>query len=262
MKANIAIVILIFLALLLGVALLHVQSTAKNEKHQDMARISDLTTNLEDKVVKLDEQKKVNDQLVSNLAAKIEEVGSFSNKLVATAGELTKTQADAKAAAAAAAAEIAKRDQSIVKLEGERDELDRKMIALNGTLATLNTKIGDTERKLAASEGDREFLLKELKRLQAEKADVEKKFNDLVVLRAQVNKLKDELSAARRLDWFRRGLYGDQPKGGQLMVQGVANNPAASSSTTNSGLNVELRTDGSVRVSNGPTNSTIRVTPK
>jgi len=61
----------------------------------------------------------------------------------------------------------------------------------------------DTERKLAASEGDREFLLAELKRLQAEKVDLERQFNDLALLRDQIRKLKDELSIASRLEWIR-----------------------------------------------------------
>ena len=37
-------------------------------------------------------------------------------------------------------------------------------------------------------------ILVELKRLMAEKAELERQFNDLAVLRAQVSKLKEELS--------------------------------------------------------------------
>lgn len=263
MKANIAIVILIFLALLLGVALLHVQSKAKNEKHQDTVVILKLSNDVVETTGKLDEQKKVNEQLTTNLLVKTEEANLLSTSLVNTSnkltGELQKTQAEAKAAAEAAAAELAKRDSKIRQLESERDDLDKKMVALNLNINSLSTKISDTERKLTASEGDREFLLKELKRLQTEKSELEKKFTDLVVLRSQVNKLKDELTAARRLDWFRRGLYGDQIKGAELMMRGTSNNPAVSTTKGGTSMNVDVRTDGTVTVTKGATNAPVTI---
>jgi len=78
---------------------------------------------------------------------------------------------------------------------------------LNAAITNLNTQILETQRKLTASEGDKAFLEKELKRLMGEKAELERQFNDLKVLRAQVAKLKEELTIARRLDWIRRGLF-------------------------------------------------------
>ncbi len=261
MKASIAIIVLIFVALLLGVALLHTQSKAKNEKNQDTVRIVRLSNDLVQAEGKLDEQRKVNEQLVNNLAAKIDEVNAFSNKLSITSNQLQQTVSDAKAAAMAAAEEIAKRDQKITQLETERDDLDKKMIGLNANLSSLTSKMSETERKLAASEGDREFLLKELRRLQTEKADLERRFNDLVVLRAQVNKLKDELTAAKRLDWFRRGLYGDTPKGATLLMDkrpvmtGSGRMPG-SAPATNAPTNVEIRSGGGSRIVNPPAGAT------
>src|SRR5437868_6465012 len=82
--------------------------------------------------------------------------------------------------------EIAKRDSKIKELEGQNDEMTKKLTELNGSIGSLEKQIADTEKRLAASEGDRAFLLKELKRLQIEKAELERQFNDLVVLRDQV----------------------------------------------------------------------------
>ena len=96
---------------------------------------------------------------------------------------------------------------------------------------------------MAASEGDREFLLKELKRLQAEKMELERQFNSLAILREQVKKLKEELSISRRLEWIRRGLYGEQ-KGGQRLQAGL---PVAAPKT-NYALDVEIRRDGDAKV--------------
>ena len=100
------------------------------------------------------------------------------------------------------------------------------------------------QRKLEASEGDREFLLQELRRLQDEKNSLERQFNDLAMLRDQIGKLKDELSLSKRLDWLRRGLYGSTPKAAEKLKQPLT------STNRNFGLDVELRNDGSVKISN------------
>jgi hypothetical protein len=90
--------------------------------------------------------------------------------------------------------------------------------------------------------------LKELKRLQSEKMELERQFNDLAMLRDQVRKLKEELSTASRLDWLRRGLYGSTPKGAEKLRQPLT--------TTNNlkNLDVELHQSGAVKI-NSPTNA-------
>jgi len=82
--------------------------------------------------------------------------------------------------------------------------------------------------------------LKELKRLQSEKAELERQFNDLSTLRTQVAKLKEELSVSRRLEWIRMGIYGNQEKkGAERLLAG-----ATPANTNNYNLNVELKQDG------------------
>jgi len=112
----------------------------------------------------------------------------------------------------------------------------------------LNTRITDTERKLAASEGDRDLLQRELKRLLAERAELERRFNDLAVLRDQVRKLREEMSIARRVDYFRRGLYGTGKKGAQVLNDGFRNVAKAAPTPTPTPIEAEVGTDGSVRV--------------
>ena len=124
------------------------------------------------------------------------------------------------------------------------------MLDLNVSLGNLEKQISDTEKKLALSEGDREFLLRELKRLQAEKAQLEKQFNDLAVLREQVSRLKDELSISRRLEWIRRGILGTPQKGAEALISPVP--PPVL--VTNVDLNVELKQGGGVKIQ-VPTNS-------
>jgi hypothetical protein len=120
----------------------------------------------------------------------------------------------------------------------------------------LQTQIDDTQKKLTASEGDKAFLEKELQRLMSEKAELERQFNDLKVLRAQVAKLKEELNISRRLAWIREGIFArDNQKGAEQLMQkstpafgGQTASAAPTPKDKNYDLNVEVNADGSVRV--------------
>jgi len=171
---------------------------------------------------KLSDEQKVNSRLNSDLKAKAEELTVYSNRWTYVAAELQRTEADTKTALDTARAEIDRRDKQISGLENDRDELGKKMNDLTGKLGALGGQIQETERKLAASEGDRAFLQGQLKRLLTEKADLERKFADLAVLREQVKKLKEELSISRRLEMIRRGLYGiTETKGATALKNGI-----------------------------------------
>ena len=82
----------------------------------------------------------------------------------------------------------------------------------------------------------------------AEKAELEKKFNDLAMLREQVKKLKEELSIRTRLDFIRRGLYGFEKKGAQLLVEGIKS-PGPKTTNGSVEIKAEIGTDGSAKVS-------------
>jgi hypothetical protein len=96
----------------------------------------------------------------------------------------------------------------------------------------------------------------------AQKAELEHKFNDLDDLRAQVKKIKTELFVARRIQLMKNDL--GNKKGAELLLQHsvtVTPTNAPASATTpaaNYDLNVEVGSDGSVRVIpplGAPTNS-------
>ncbi len=244
MKA--AIVILILASLGLGVGLLTVKKKSEEVKQQDQATIVELTKNVTETKGKLDEQEKLAAYLQSNLAARGEELSGASNNLTKLTAELARTQKEMQAAAEAAKAEIERRDAQITQLTTQTNALTLKMDDLTASIGRLGKQISDTERKLAASEGDREFLLKELKRLQVEKAELERQFNDLAVLRTQVAKLKEELSIARRLEWIRMGIYGASEKKGAEKL--MAGSTASGSKSNNFNLNVELKQDGGAKV--------------
>src|SRR5256884_2802693 len=250
MKGKTGIVVLVVVSVALGVGLLVRHAKAVDEQRKAEARIKTLSDDVVHTQDQLNEQKKVNDTLEKNLETMTTEAHGLSNKLETVTTTLTRTEQQAKAAAEQAKDEIAKRDAKIADLEGQNDDLSRKMADLNTSITSLESQIDDTKKKLAASEGDREFLLKELKRLQTEKAELERKFNDLAVLRDQVRKLRDELSIARRLEWIRRGLYGSD-RGAEKLQKGLA----AAGPQTNYDLNVEIKQSGGAKIVSPSTNA-------
>ncbi len=244
MKA--AIIILIILTVGLGATLFYVHDKSVKTKQADETRIVNLSNLVSVTKGKLDEQEQVAMQLEKNLSQRLKDLMETSNQWVKVSTDLDQERKNSAAAAEAAKLEIAKKQKQIDDLEAQRTDLTKKMDGLTLNIDNLSKQIADTEKKLAASEGDREFLLKELKRLQAEKAELERQFNDLNVLRTQVAKLKDELSVARRLEWIRMGIYGSQEKKGAEILMTTM----SPSSRPNVDLNVILKTDGTASVTN------------
>jgi chromosome segregation ATPase len=228
--------------LAVGLAYLELQRTA--EQRADIDMIGRVSNEWVQAGQKLEEQKMVNLSLERDLTTQAEEIKTYSNNLAVANENFAKASADAKTAAEVAKEEVRRRDSRISDLENERDGMTKNMGELTTSIASLETQIAETQHKLEGSEGDREFLLGELKRLQMEKSDHEKQFNDLAMLREQVKKLRDELSTSRRLDWIRRGLYGNL-KGGEVLRKGFA---STGNAQTNYNLDVEIRRDGGARV--------------
>ncbi len=250
MKA--AIVFLILASLGLGVGLMWRHQQAVEVKKQDEEKIVLLSNRVEETKNRLDDQEKLAMYLQTNLVLRTEELSGASNSLTKLSADLARTQKEMQAAAEAAKQEIERRDAQISQLTSQTNALTLKMDDLTASIGKLGKQISDTERKLAASEGDREFLLKELKRLQVEKAELERQFNDLSLLRTQVAKLKEELSIARRLEWIRMGIYGTQEKkGAERLMAGASALPGRSN---NFNLNVELKQDGGATILGPNTN--------
>jgi DNA repair exonuclease SbcCD ATPase subunit len=254
MKALIAILILVCVAL--GAGLIYRHSTAERKAKEDNDTIVRYEAKLSETDKKLADQTAVNNVLEQKLSERTKELTEVSNTLATVNMTLAKVREEARVAATNAAADLAKRDARINELETQRDDLTKRMTDLNGQITDYQGRIEDIQRKLVSSEGDRDYLLKELKRLQSEKNDLERQFNDLAMLREQVHKLKDELSISRRLDWIRRGLYGSL-KGAERLQKGFVQ-PANNTTTTtnqNFDLNVELKQSGGVQIVPKQTNA-------
>jgi chromosome segregation ATPase len=156
--------------------------------------------------------------------------------------------ATTKASLQGAQDQIANLNGRITDLEAQNKVLDDRANTLSNTIAALNAQIADTERKLANSETNNVFLVKELQQQIAQRAELERKFDDLNEVRAQVKKLRDELFVARRLQLMRAS--ATEQKGAQLLVQRVvpATNATAAKPPPQYDLNVEVGSDGSIRI--------------
>jgi chromosome segregation ATPase len=264
MKNKIGILLLALLSIVLLIVLLATRKQAAEQKSKDADTILTFSNKWDDTVTKLNDQKQVNATLEKDMENQKkmydQAILDLTNKYTQTADSLAKTEVSLKASQE----EVAKRDARIAELESMNQALDKKSVDLSAAITNLTAQIADTQKKLAASEGDKAFLEKELKRLMAEKAELERQFNDLAVLRAQVAKLKEELNIARRLEWIRQGLFASSDqKGAQKLMQGL---PAPQSQTrTNKpsyDLNVEVRSDGSVKIIPPATNAPAPAAPK
>lgn len=245
MKSNIGIAVLAILCGVLAVMLVVRNKQAQTQIRADADTINTLSNELVKVNYDLSDQRQVN----TALERALEEQKAQASKLTNEIGQLTAQLAKANEEILTAKAEIAKRDAKIADLEAQNQSLDQQAAELTAALTNLNAQIAETRQKLAAAEGDRAFLENELKRLLAEKAELERKFNDLQVLRAQVKKLKEELAISRRLDWIRKGLFGDmERKGGEKLVTGIKESLAAPKPEPKYDLNVEIDADGTIRV--------------
>jgi len=249
MKNRLALIVLVVLCLGLGIGL--IVSTRQVSTQQ--TRVDDYSNQVVVVQGHLSEQRDVNAKFEKDLEAERKAMNELTNNFTRVSANLTEVSANlAKTGDSLKASqqEVVKRDTRISELENQNQALDKHATELSTSITNLTTQIADTEKKLAASEGDKAFLEKELKRMMAEKAELERQFNDLAVLRAQVAKIKEELNIARRIEWIRQGLFASaEQKGAQkLMQSGTAVSAQAKAQKASYDLNVEVTADGSVKV--------------
>jgi chromosome segregation ATPase len=254
MKNRLGLILLLVICLGLIVGLLVTRKSAAEQQRKDSQTIFNHSNKWVETQAKLEEQIQVYTMLEKDMENQKktfnEALSSLTNNFTMVSANLEKTEAALKSTQQ----EVAKRDARIQELQNQNDALDKQAVDLSAAITNLTLQIADTQRKLASAEGDKAFLEKELKRLMGEKAELERQFNDLAVLRAQVAKLKEELSIARRLEWIRQGIFASaDQKGAQKLMQGVSGQPKQAK--PNYDLNVEVGSDGSVKVIPPSTNA-------
>lgn len=258
MNTKIGVAILAVACVGLAVALVAIKRQAEAQQKDSANTIVDFSNQIAKANLHIEDLSQANLSLNNDLATNRQMSLALSNQLSAQLAETAGTLANTEASLQSAQQQITNRDERIADLEARNLVLDQRATSLSNAIAELDTQINLTRAKLAASETNNAFLDSELKRQIAEKAALERKFNDLAQVRAQVRKLRDDLLIARRLEWMREGIDPNKPlKGGQLLMQRSTPAkhaaPAAGSQLYN--LNVEVGSDGSVHVIPPPTNA-------
>ncbi|HEY5346514.1 MAG TPA: hypothetical protein VIK62_09250 [Verrucomicrobiae bacterium] len=241
MKIKIVIVILAVACVALAIALFAVKKSGEEAHVSDMSSIMDFSNQVMNADLKINDLNQVNITYSNDLVLSQTQAEQLSNSLTAAA----KTITDSKIAITSAQDQITNLNSRIGDLEAQNKVLDQRASELTNTIAQLNSLIDDTRSKLNASETNSVFLQQALEKQMAQKAEVEHKFSDLNELRNQVKKIKDDLFVARRLQFMKND--NSQKKGAQLLMQRSA--PVTNAPTpANYGLNVEVGSDGSVKV--------------
>lgn len=249
MKTTLGVVILVMAFAGLLIALFAMKRTAEERFKKDTDAILDFSNQLVTARVNLDELGQVNLKLTNDLAVSHEESLAFSNQFVETSGTLSGT----RVALQNAQDQIAGLNKRIAGLATQNQVLDQRAAALSGAIEGLNMQIAATQQKLADSETNNSFLETELQHQTTARAELEGKFNNLTVVRAQAKKLKEDLVAARRMEWLREGTDpATQSKGGQQLVQRT---PPVPLYPPHYDLNVEVSSDGAIRIMPTSTNA-------
>lgn len=262
MKGNILIIFAV-LGIAVGAGTTILLSNAKDE--------------IEIKRVKIDTLQKEKVQLKESKKQLTQDLSTANSKLTETKGTLTQTQSalselrddysmkvtEYETFVGKVAQELAAKDEKISELNGElqtaqnkNQDYDSQIKGLNSQMADKDRAIDDIGRRLESAEEDRDHLLQERNKLIAEKAELEKQFQDILVLRQKVQQLQVELMASKKLEWLRRGFYGSARKKGGSRLMGMSKrNDRKTVSPTNADLNVEVRRDGTVKIVPIETNS-------
>ena len=273
---NTKIGIAILLAACVGLAIvLAVVKTHDNKQHnQDANKITVLSTQLDETNAYLNDLRQTNLKLNTDLESNRTVALALSNNLTETRSALATAETayqnaqtqitNAQIQIATDQSQITNLNGRIASLETQNQALDRQVNTMSNTLAVLDTQIAETQLKLATSQTNNAFLEAELKKQIAQREDLERQFNDLKIVRQRVTKLRDDLIAARELEWMHAGIDPANPmKGGQLLMMRNLPVPKTSGSAHNPAydLNVEVRSDGSVHVIPPLTNSPAGTAP-
>lgn len=252
MKIKVVIVILAVASIALAIALFATRKQAEDRHVNDVTSITEFSNQVVEANEHLKAASQTNLTLFNDLAASQQQLARSQEQMTQLSNGLAaadSTLAETRTSLASAQELVTNLNLRVADLEAQNKVLDQRAEQLSNTLAQLTAQIEDTKNQLAVSETNAAFLRGELQKQLARKAELEHEFNDVDALRSQVNKLKEEMFIARRRQFMNSGV--GLKKGGELLI--MHNLPVPSSSppaapASNYDLNVEIGSDGSVRV--------------
>jgi len=247
MKTKAVIILLAVAAVGLAVALFIVKKQGDDQHAVDVSSINDLSKQVVDANKHLDELGQANVALTNDLAVSRQQLAASAAQAAQLSNSLTATTATLASVKASLQTQITNLNLRVTDLEAQNSALDRRAAELTNALAQLNAAIVETQKQLASSETNRKFVEQELQKQLAQKAELERKFNDLGILRAQVKKIRDEVFVARRIELMKNDTTTGK-KGAQLLKEHNVTVTPAVPPPANYNLNVEVGSDGNVRI--------------
>ena len=259
-------IFLVGFAILLGAGSVLYMAQTINEKEAVIEKHEETITELKsDKSALETDKKDLAKKLVKTtetLSSTKTQLSDLSIKYDMKAGDYDTQVAKHELYVVEAAAVLADKNEEISNLstklstaQNKNRDYDSQIKTLNSQMADKDRAIDDIGRRLKSTEEDRDHLLLEQKKLIAEKTELEKQFQDILVLRQKVQQLQVELMASKKLEWLRRGFYGGARKKGGSHLMGMSKKSQSKTVSPNADLNVEVRRDGTVKIVPIQTNS-------
>lgn len=242
MKIKVIAVAAVVACLGLLIGLFTVKKQGDNRHAADVNSIESLSNQVFNARLTINDLNQVNLTFSNNWAASEQMAAQLSNDLAAASTSLAESQSSL----VSAQTQITNLSSRISDLEVQNKALDDRAAQMTNTIAQLDALIAETQAKLARSEGDNSYLKSELQKQMAAKAEMEHKFNDLDALRNQVKVVKNDLFVARHVQLMRNDTTGK--KGAELINSRTLPVPGAPTAAPAYGLNVEIGSDGSVKV--------------
>lgn len=193
MKAFVIILSLVCAGLAYG--LYQSSTSAGRQATEAEARLNTFTNKVSELETKVVFEKSNAGHAQSNLqylvSVRTGELANTSNRLVQLNLLYRAAQTDARAAQSEAQSLAAR----LAVLEAERDGLQRNVAAI----PVLERKVAEAREKLASTVSERNALLQEAGKLEVDKADLQRKLEDIGFLRVQLTKAEENAALQRRL---------------------------------------------------------------
>jgi len=243
MKTKIAIIVLAVISLGLAIALFATKKQGEDQHAADISSINVFSNQLVEASDHAKDLSQANLALTNDLALSRQQAAELSNSLVTASETLESTRSTLEVTQS----QITNLNVQISELEAQNKVLDQHAAELATTIAQLNVTIENTRAQLAQADANNAFLQGELQKQLAQKAELEHKFNDITEVRAQVKKIANEMYVARRIQLMKYDTGGK--KGAELLMKrSLAPETSTAKSPSAYDLNVEVGSDGSVKV--------------
>lgn len=219
-KAVVILLVVVIVALLIG--LIYVWDKKTEEVASFKGQVSDkeneitaLNTQLKARKDELKVKEETEAQLKSQLDQSNQEKTAAQQQLATATNNLF-----------VASAKLLKAEDSVKSLSSEKNALQGTVKNLNAQVAALDDKIKKLEDELDRGEKNRALLLKELASVRLEKANLEKKWNDIGEVRGQYKVLRHDEILENRRRWMAQGYDGFYTKTGNYETPKTYSSPA------------------------------------